>query len=297
MQRGQGRGGSLMDDDRHHKRGQMHPHAPTRESWGDGDGRLVGPMRGDTGRQTLGFCRLVARQSVYMGGKHLNIDAKMLYTTLIIKDGKKIAQVDERISQIVWRNGEFTIVKFNDDATRHHMLENGVIQFDRKHVIVPPWTTDLDGVDYEWLPIKCKSCNGFGHGAIDSRKVIVLAKSSQYVHCYVKMVSHNEADCVTFVYGSNSLVERKILWDDLTKLKFPIKLWIILGDFNVIFHYEDRIGENLVSKNELEDVNNWINLGLVDLLNKSGSHYTWTNNQVGIDRIYSRIDHAFKNEA
>uniref|UniRef100_A0A803Q992 Reverse transcriptase domain-containing protein n=1 Tax=Cannabis sativa TaxID=3483 RepID=A0A803Q992_CANSA len=376
------------------------------------------------------------------------------------------------IAQIVRMNGGYTIVKFQDEATRDHVLEHGVIQFDQKPVITRPWTTDLDAlrliksvplwirlpdlglqywgnkclsalvstigkpimadkvtkersmvkfarvlvemdimdsppkvihylnehgrlmeqeVVYEWLPIQCKKCNGFGHSVSDCRKeekeqgkkkkefikkaqgdqkdsnkdmtraevdvikqkaassldenkttegdmtdsmigvvapeaeesqakngewltpkrtqrikakhgenvgkevvgtsssnvfevlqgqevgvketkmrgnkvgemisnrfpgwdyyssnvvegrlmliwrkgfvrVIVLEENKQYVHCYVKMVGHVEAFCVTFVYGLNALEERKSLWVGLEKLKFPVKPWIVLGDFNV----------------------------------------------------------------
>ncbi|XP_062101028.1 uncharacterized protein LOC133806949 [Humulus lupulus] len=39
-----------------------------------------------------------------------------------------------------------TLVKFNDEATRDHVLENGVLQFDRKPVIIRSWTTDLNAI-------------------------------------------------------------------------------------------------------------------------------------------------------
>ncbi|XP_062086494.1 uncharacterized protein LOC133792601 [Humulus lupulus] len=155
------------------------------------------------------------------------------------------------ITQIARMTMGLTMVKFNDDATRDHVLENGLIHFDRKSVIVRPWTTDLSavrlvrtvplwirlqdlglqywgskclsalvstigrpimvekitrersrvqfarvlvemeitdnppksiqfinehgqimeqGVEYEWLPIKCKTCAGFGHSMAECRK-------------------------------------------------------------------------------------------------------------------------------
>ncbi|XP_062103427.1 uncharacterized protein LOC133814493 [Humulus lupulus] len=144
-----------------------------------------------------------------------------------------------------------TIVKFNDEATRDFVLENGIVQFDRKPVIVRPWTQELDSirlvrsiplwirlpnlglqywgknclsalvstigkpimvdkftkdrsmirfarvlvemeitddppfiihfvnergqlqeqfVEYEWLPIKCSTCKGYGHNAAECKK-------------------------------------------------------------------------------------------------------------------------------
>ena len=38
------------------------------------------------------------------------------------------------------------MVKFNDEATRDHVLENGILQFDRKPVIIRPWIADLSVV-------------------------------------------------------------------------------------------------------------------------------------------------------
>ncbi|XP_062101006.1 uncharacterized protein LOC133806930 [Humulus lupulus] len=155
------------------------------------------------------------------------------------------------IAQLARMTMGLTMVKFNDDATRDHVLEHGLTHFDRKPVIVRPWTTDLcavrlvrtvplwiclqelglqyssskclsalvstigrpimvdkftrersrvqfarvlvemeimdslpksiqfinehgqimeQGVEYEWLLIKCKTCAGFGHSMVECRK-------------------------------------------------------------------------------------------------------------------------------
>ncbi|XP_062104064.1 uncharacterized protein LOC133815224 [Humulus lupulus] len=155
------------------------------------------------------------------------------------------------IERVVRMNMGLTIVKFNDEATRDFVLENGIVQFDKKPVIVRPWTQDLDNirlvrsvplwirlpnlglqywgkkclsalvstigkpimvekftkdrsmiryarvfvemeitddppfiiyfvnergqvqeqfVEYEWLPIKCNNCKGFGHNLADCKK-------------------------------------------------------------------------------------------------------------------------------
>ncbi|XP_062103597.1 uncharacterized protein LOC133814683 [Humulus lupulus] len=215
---------------------------------------------------------------------------KLEYAEPLIKDGKRIARVDIdevkiqstnwssavicmvlganppmavfegfikrvwghlRIAQIARMTMGLIMVKFNDDATRDHVLENGILHFDRKPMIIRPWTTDLSafrmicsvplwirlhdlglqywgskclsafvstigkpimvdkftrersrvqfarilveveitdnpprimhylneqgqlteqGVDYEWLPVKCKTCSGYGHSMADCRK-------------------------------------------------------------------------------------------------------------------------------
>lgn len=52
------------------------------------------------------------------------------------------------ISQVVRLAMGMTMVKFNDDATRDSVLENGMLQFDRKPVIIRPWTTDLNSIRF-----------------------------------------------------------------------------------------------------------------------------------------------------
>ncbi|XP_062093858.1 uncharacterized protein LOC133799886 [Humulus lupulus] len=47
----------------------------------------------------------------------------------------------ERIARL---NNGFTLVNFRDEITRNLFLEAGVLHFDRKPVIVKPWTTDFD---------------------------------------------------------------------------------------------------------------------------------------------------------
>ncbi|XP_062085551.1 uncharacterized protein LOC133791647 [Humulus lupulus] len=170
------------------------------------------------------------------------------------------------IAQISRMTLGLTLEKFNDEATRDHVLENGVLQFDRKPVIVRPWTADLSairlirsvplwirlhdlglqywgsmcisalgstigkpllvdkftkersrvqfarvlvemeitdnpprsfqfinehgqvveqGIEYEWLPTKCKSCSGFGHTMAECRK--------DHNAVWVEKVAHSKA--------------------------------------------------------------------------------------------------------
>ncbi|XP_062103716.1 uncharacterized protein LOC133814819 [Humulus lupulus] len=49
----------------------------------------------------------------------------------------------ERVARL---NSSFTMVKFCDEATRDLVLEAGVAHFDKKPVILRPWTTDLDSL-------------------------------------------------------------------------------------------------------------------------------------------------------
>ncbi|KAM6547751.1 hypothetical protein CsatB_019427 [Cannabis sativa] len=127
-------------------------------------------------------------------------------------------------------------------------------------------------------------------------RTLVIVESPQLVHCFIQMLGCEEAFCATFIYGYNTSEERKSLWADLTKLKFPVKSWLILGDFNDVFKIEDRVGGNPITLSDTSDPCQWLMSALVDSIPFNGSKYTWSNNQDGQSRIYSKIDHAFANE-
>ncbi|XP_062093379.1 uncharacterized protein LOC133799371 [Humulus lupulus] len=127
-------------------------------------------------------------------------------------------------------------------------------------------------------------------------RVIVIAESPQHVHCVVKMAGQATAFCLTFVYGFNTIEERKTIWYNLVQLKFPISSWLILGDFNSVFNVDDRNWGNPITQNEMADSNHWLSQVHIEALKSHGSVFTWTNNQAGTNRIYSKIDHIFVNE-
>ncbi|XP_062075097.1 uncharacterized protein LOC133779116 [Humulus lupulus] len=125
-------------------------------------------------------------------------------------------------------------------------------------------------------------------------KVTVLEETSQYVHSNIKMAGQKFPFSATFVYARNTIEERKILWKSLPKSSAAA--WVMLGDFNAIFTAKDRNGGKPVPKTELLDSSQWFASSQLNVLKQTGSFFTWTNNQDGHARIYSKIDHVFVNE-
>uniref|UniRef100_A0A803NFP5 Reverse transcriptase domain-containing protein n=1 Tax=Cannabis sativa TaxID=3483 RepID=A0A803NFP5_CANSA len=119
----------------------------------------------------------------FSGGKVLNSDAKLSFTEPLINEGRKIAHIDledVKLEEESWKSAVIcmvlganipavvfegfvrriwghlgivqvarmtkglTMVKFNDEATRDEVLENGMIHFDKKPVIIRPWSADLN---------------------------------------------------------------------------------------------------------------------------------------------------------
>ncbi|XP_062093515.1 uncharacterized protein LOC133799518 [Humulus lupulus] len=368
------------------------------------------------------------------------------------------------IAQISRMTLGLTLVKFNDEATRYHVLESGVLQFDRKPVIVRPWTADLSaicvirsiplwihlhdlglqylgskcisalvstigkpllvdkftkersrvqfarvlvemeitdnpprsfrfinehgqvveqGIEYEWLPTKCKSCSSFGHTMAECRKDHKAVWVEKIVHSNVEKpldkqdssegakegitgeategskhtedLETGEGDMTLLVETNSGLVmelnkevnwqiprrvisqrqghvagstsnvatavqkqknqfgvlqeqergskfghpdveNRRSLWRDLTRILLSVKAWMVLRDFNAPFSGGDRSGGSPITSSELVDPIEWKTNAKTEAIKSMGSFFTWTNNQAGLARIYSKIDHALINE-
>ncbi|XP_062089601.1 uncharacterized protein LOC133796135 [Humulus lupulus] len=127
-------------------------------------------------------------------------------------------------------------------------------------------------------------------------KVDILVDHVQFIHCTVLIWAIGLSFCFTVVYSLNQLDLRKDLWSELASVSLPVKPWLVLGDFNSVFDVEDRIGGKAISPKEVEDARNWLDLGIVEEMKLLGSYYTWSNNQDGNNRIFSKIDRVFVNE-
>ncbi|XP_062114331.1 uncharacterized protein LOC133825395 [Humulus lupulus] len=127
-------------------------------------------------------------------------------------------------------------------------------------------------------------------------KIEAIKDHDQFSHCRVRLCTTDQDFCLTVVYGSNQLEARRSLWTELANLTFPIKPWLIVGDFNAVFDSKDRMGARAITMKELEDARHWIDLGMVEEMKIMGSFYTWSNNQEGGNHIFSKLDRVFFNE-
>ncbi|XP_062114518.1 uncharacterized protein LOC133825618 [Humulus lupulus] len=112
-------------------------------------------------------------------------------------------------------------------------------------------------------------------------KVQVLMEHQQFIHCLVKLTGVQTVFLVTFVYGLNTMEERLELWKGLSFTPLPEKPWLTVGDFNAVFHFDDRAGGKTISVAEIHDSTAW--LAQIQMAGWWG-------------RVYSKIDHAFSNE-
>ncbi|XP_019236056.1 PREDICTED: uncharacterized protein LOC109216362 [Nicotiana attenuata] len=119
---------------------------------------------------------------------------------------------------------------------------------------------------------------------------------AQLIHCSVKGIA-DEIDClVTVVYGYNTVEKIKYIWEQLEEIAQGIaKPWLTGGDFNSVLYSQDKLYENPINATETRDYANCVQIQGLNALTWEDEYYTWSNNQLGADRIWSRIDRMFGN--
>ncbi|XP_062118524.1 uncharacterized protein LOC133832161 [Humulus lupulus] len=121
-------------------------------------------------------------------------------------------------------------------------------------------------------------------------KVEILLEDPQLVHCKIKVCGQQEVFFATVVYGSNSMGERKKLWDKLASIGQLNNPWIIFGDFNAMFSFQDRNGGRQILAKDIADAQDWLTLGQVEEFKCSRANFTWSNKHDVGDRIFSKLD-------
>ncbi|XP_057969579.1 uncharacterized protein LOC131158739 [Malania oleifera] len=111
-------------------------------------------------------------------------------------------------------------------------------------------------------------------------KLQVLAINAQVIHCYVVCPITSNKFALSFVYGFNSIVARRTLWQDLTQFSLSSEPWLLMGDFNYVYSTEGKKNGNPVTDYESKDINEYFSdVGLSDL-NSSSCFLMWNNRKV-----------------
>lgn len=97
------------------------------------------------------------------------------------------------------------------------------------------------------------------------------------------------------VYGLYTVLDRKSLWQDLHASKPVDTPWVVMGDFNSVFDYDQRINGNPVLFQEVVDGKECFQELDLDFVRSIGQLFSWSNRGEGDKRIWSRIDHCVGN--
>ncbi|KAH7861825.1 hypothetical protein Vadar_031371 [Vaccinium darrowii] len=124
--------------------------------------------------------------------------------------------------------------------------------------------------------------------------VDIIFSSSQLV--VVKVLSADQKlFYVSFVYGHNSVVDRRSLWIDMKTMALSIgnAPWIQLGDFNVVRNPTERLmGFDRGASDEFNACLD--SVGMDDMPSK-GFWFTWSNKRSGLGDNKSKLDRVLIN--
>ena len=126
--------------------------------------------------------------------------------------------------------------------------------------------------------------------------ISVLSSIEQEIHATVKVCSNNLSWLLSTIYASPCIVERKILWSNLSQVAQLHSLpWLLLGDFNEVLSGEDKFRGRSINLNRALDFKDCLDsYNLLDL-GFFGPKCTWSNRRQLSDLILERIDKCFAN--
>ena len=105
--------------------------------------------------------------------------------------------------------------------------------------------------------------------------VNLLAFTEKEIHATIKVCYSNQSWFISAIYASPRLVERHIMWSNLSEVANLHDLpWLLLGDFNEILCREDKYGGRQVHINRALEFKDCIdNCNMIDL-GFTGPKYT-----------------------
>ena len=135
----------------------------------------------------------------------------------------------------------------------------------------------------------------------DTVRLTPFYKSGQLITCSVKLEDQEEEFFCSFVYASNMVEERKVLWNELRDHSdSPIinnRPWIIFGDFNEILDMEEhsRVDDHPVISAGMRDFQAVVNHCALSDMASHGPLYTWRNKREN-DLILKKLDRVLIND-
>lgn len=126
--------------------------------------------------------------------------------------------------------------------------------------------------------------------------VSFLSKTEQEIHVVVKVRSLDLDWLFSSIYASPRLAERRILWENLSKVAELHTLpWVVVGNFNEPLAESDKFGGRAVSISRYLDFKDCLDrCNMIDL-GFSRPRFTWTNKRELSALIQERIDRFFVN--
>ncbi|XP_028783726.1 uncharacterized protein LOC114739817 [Neltuma alba] len=125
----------------------------------------------------------------------------------------------------------------------------------------------------------------------DSMHVNYICSSTQFVHCKIVDVKHNNSFFATFVYGETSPQKRIPLWLSLKAIaEATEEAWLVIGDFNTFLDTTDKMGGSPANHGAMKNFADCIREAELFALPIEGEKFTWEKKGVK-----ERLDWTFGN--
>ena len=151
----------------------------------------------------------------------------------------------------------------------------------------------------EWMWVNNYSHSPIGRIWIGWRpawvNVTLKHAQDQFMVCSIQDQVHHVN--LVAMYGLHTIANRRGLWRGLLEYVQHQEPMIVIGDFNAVCQTNDRSNGALISDAEIEDFQNFLLQSSLIENRSIGPFYSWSNSSVGSDRVVSRIDKAFVNQA
>ncbi|XP_059629912.1 uncharacterized protein LOC132272850 [Cornus florida] len=125
----------------------------------------------------------------------------------------------------------------------------------------------------------------------------VITTTRQSIHCYITIIGQHINFYTSFVYASNSTMERLSLWDDIISHSTLVfnNLWILMVDFNIISNTGEKNGGSTRGCPAINDVCECLQQAKLEDLKFTGILFTWNNRSLGNACIAKKLDRALIN--
>ncbi|KAJ9542753.1 hypothetical protein OSB04_029259 [Centaurea solstitialis] len=124
-----------------------------------------------------------------------------------------------------------------------------------------------------------------------------LGMQEQVIHCQIRVKTSGTVFLASFVYGSNNITTRRILWDDLKRFHSVafIQPWILMGDFNSVLLHEESLGGSSRRDSRMEEFVECVEALNVFDLRSVGCFFTWAQKPMAVGGILRKLDRVMVN--
>ncbi|GJX73332.1 RNA-directed DNA polymerase, eukaryota, reverse transcriptase zinc-binding domain protein [Tanacetum coccineum] len=212
-----------------------------------------------------------------------------------MNEGLIADEIEGGISNEVKQN---EAIKFLSEENLHvcafietHLKQNSILRVGNKIFGQWEWISNI-----HHSPTSCRIIMGWNPFYT---RIMNVSMSKQSMFCIIETIPRKIKFYCSFVYASNSGIERRILWKELEQHKYIARgyPWLILGDFNVTLDVVEHSSGVSHITNDMQEFKDTVNMLELEDICSSGFHFTWTKSLHNPNcNVLKKLDRMMINE-